>query len=183
MAIKTFVSGEILTASDTNTFLGNSGLVYVTQQTVGTAVASVTVSSAFNTNYDNYVITMAGGQTSASAAYQISFGASTTAYYGSWYYDLYTGAGTGTLRRNNGANIQIGNTGSTTDGWASWQLFCGSPFKTERTTVHGTSFGGGYAGWVAGAHDVAASYTSFVISVSTGTMTGGIITVFGYRKA
>jgi hypothetical protein len=29
MAIKTFTAGSILTASDTNTFLGNSGLVYV----------------------------------------------------------------------------------------------------------------------------------------------------------
>lgn len=29
MAIKTFTSGQVLTASDTNTFLANSGLVYV----------------------------------------------------------------------------------------------------------------------------------------------------------
>ena len=29
MAIKTFTTGEVLTAADTNTYLANSGLVYV----------------------------------------------------------------------------------------------------------------------------------------------------------
>jgi hypothetical protein len=30
MAIKTFTTGEVLTASDTNTYLANSGLVFET---------------------------------------------------------------------------------------------------------------------------------------------------------
>jgi hypothetical protein len=29
MAIKTFTTGEVLTASDTNTYLANAGLVFV----------------------------------------------------------------------------------------------------------------------------------------------------------
>ena len=60
MAIKTFTANSVLTAADTNTYLANSGLVYVTSQTVGTAVASVTVSSAFNSSFDSYKIVYAG---------------------------------------------------------------------------------------------------------------------------
>lgn len=53
MAIKTFTTGEVLTASDTNTYLANSGLVFVKSQTIGSAVTSVTVSDAFSATYDN----------------------------------------------------------------------------------------------------------------------------------
>ena len=31
MAIKTFTTGEVLTASDTNTYLNNGGLVFINQ--------------------------------------------------------------------------------------------------------------------------------------------------------
>ena len=58
MAIKTFTTGEVLTAADTNTYLANSGLVLVKSQTIGTGVASVTISDAFSTTYDNYRITI-----------------------------------------------------------------------------------------------------------------------------
>ena len=58
MAIKTFTTGEVLTAADTNTYLANSGLVYVKSQTIGSAVSSVNVTSAFSSTYDNYVITL-----------------------------------------------------------------------------------------------------------------------------
>jgi hypothetical protein len=40
MAIKTFTTGEVLTASDTNTYLANSGLVYVKSQTIGSGVTA-----------------------------------------------------------------------------------------------------------------------------------------------
>jgi hypothetical protein len=56
MAIKTFTTGEVLTASDTNTYLANAGLVYVKSQTIGTGVSSVIVSDCFTTDYDNYKI-------------------------------------------------------------------------------------------------------------------------------
>ena len=39
MAIKTFTTGEVLTAADTNTYLANSGLVYVASGTVAANTA------------------------------------------------------------------------------------------------------------------------------------------------
>jgi hypothetical protein len=53
MAIKTFTTGEVLTASDTNTYLANSGLVYITQGTV-TANTALNFSSIFTSAFNNY---------------------------------------------------------------------------------------------------------------------------------
>lgn len=55
MAIKTFTTGEILTASDTNTYLANSGLVYVTQVSP-TASTAVQIPSCFSSTYNNYKV-------------------------------------------------------------------------------------------------------------------------------
>lgn len=53
MAVKTFTSGEVLTSSDTNTYLANSGLVYIS--TTNFATASTTqFTSAFTSTYRNY---------------------------------------------------------------------------------------------------------------------------------
>ena len=56
MAIKTFTTGEVLTASDTNTYLNNGGLVWIAQGsfTGATAAAPVAVQSVFNSTYSHY---------------------------------------------------------------------------------------------------------------------------------
>lgn len=68
MAIKTFTTGEVLTASDTNTYLANSGLVAVVPTSVsgsGVALANATVTitaastasiiGCFTSQYTNYL--------------------------------------------------------------------------------------------------------------------------------
>jgi hypothetical protein len=52
MAVKTFTS-TTLTASDTNTYLANSGLTYITQGTV-TGNTALNFSSIFTSAYNNY---------------------------------------------------------------------------------------------------------------------------------
>ena len=42
---------------------------------------------------------------------------------------------------------------------------------------------GGGSAYVGGIHAVATSYTDFTLSLNVGTMTGGIIDVYGYAKA
>ena len=54
MAIKTFTSGEVLTASDTNTYLANAGLDYITRGTVTSAAAGLVISNCFTSTYDDY---------------------------------------------------------------------------------------------------------------------------------
>lgn len=55
MAIKTFTTGEVLTASDTNTYLANSGYVYLSKATFS-AVSSASISNAFSATYDRYLL-------------------------------------------------------------------------------------------------------------------------------
>jgi len=55
MAIKTFAVGEVLTASDTNTYLANSGLVYVSGGAMS-ASTNITADSVFTSTYRHYVL-------------------------------------------------------------------------------------------------------------------------------
>ena len=57
-----------------------------------------------------------------------------------------------------------------------------NPNLAKFTTIQGSYIGVTYAGVCGGVHQVATAYTGFTLAVA-GTMTGGTITVYGYRKA
>ena len=80
MAVKTFTT-EVLTSADTNTYLANSGLVYITSTTIGTGVSSVTLSSVFSATYDNYRVIYQIGDANTINALNITFNNSTGATY------------------------------------------------------------------------------------------------------
>jgi hypothetical protein len=178
MPVPDFSPGEVLTAAA----MDSIGLWLVKTQTIGTAVSSVTVTGAFSSTYDNYQIILSGGQSSAAGNFLLQLGSATTEYYGSYYYDEYTGLNTGTARRNNNANLYVGTSGGTNNGRQQVTMTVTSPQKTERTTVSGFNYGSGFAGWFAGEQFSATSFTAFTILISTGTMTGGTIRVYGYRN-
>lgn len=167
---------KVIPTSVTNGTLAANGTV-----TVGNAVSSVTVSGAFSSLYDNYQIVMAGIGGSTGANYLFSLSGITTGYYGSYYYDLFNGTSTGTARRSNASDLYIG-TGTTVAGGAITQVVVSQPYLSTRTSVAGNNYGGGYAGWFAGETTSTSSATGFVVSFSTGTMTGGTIRVYGYRN-
>ena len=184
MAIKTFTTGEVLTASDTNTYLANSGLVYIKQQTVGSGVTSVTVSSAFSTDYDNYKIIYDGGSHSSSAALNLQLGSTTSGYYYAYVFNQYnatTPAGGGSTT---GANFDSIGRGSTNGNNLACDLY--GPFLSKRTGVKylgmdylATGFNVNGTGFL----NDTTSYTAFTIVTPGGSMTGGTIYVYGYRKA
>ena len=107
MAVKTFTN-EQLTASDTNTYLANSGLVYITSATVSGTPSSLSVPNCFSSTYDHYRIVFNGITFSASGfSYTVQVGGYTSGYYGSEAYDVYNGtngvtrtvAGAGALQK------------------------------------------------------------------------------------
>lgn len=55
MAIKTFTAGSVLTASDTNTYLANSGLVYIASGTA-TSGSIIDILGCFTSTYDSYKV-------------------------------------------------------------------------------------------------------------------------------
>lgn len=187
MAIKTFTTGEVLTASDTNTYLANAGLVYVTSTTVGSAVSSVTVSNCFSSTYDNYKIVINGGTASAADAVGFRLGSTNTGYYFGMNRAAYDTGTANTLNDNNQVYWRytcIANTDTLT---ADIDLF--DPFNAKPTRVHawwidaraGAFSSGAGAGYLSGT----TSYTAFsLIPLTVGTtLTGSTITVYGYRKA
>ncbi len=57
MAIKTFTTGEVLTAADTNTYLNNGGYVYVGGGSF-TTTANADFDNVFTSTYDDYRIVL-----------------------------------------------------------------------------------------------------------------------------
>ena len=182
MAVKTFTS-EVLTSADTNTYLANSGLVYVTSATVGTGVSSVTVTGAFNSTYDNYKIIMSGGTCSAGAIVTMTLGGSATGYYGILMYATYLSATPLAAAVNNGTNMPYVGGGGTAGQAIVADFDLLNPYLAQYSRIVGAQYSDAtYYGTMQGEHRVATSYSSFSLAPNTGTLTGGTIQVYGYRK-
>jgi hypothetical protein len=185
MAIKTFTDNTTLSASDINTYLTNSGLVYIKSQTValGAGVTSVTVTNAFSADYDSYKIMYSGGQCTASTDIEMTLGGSVTGYYGFLTYGVSTSNTIlGAARNNTAAFPWVGGGVSNQASHANFEIM--GPFQTAYTKIRNGSYQNDINyGTMQGEHRVATSYTSFTFAVLTGTMYGGTITVYGYRKA
>lgn len=188
MAVKTFSVGEVLTASDTNTYLNNGGLVYITSQTIGTAVSSVTVTNCFSSTYDNYRVVISGGVGSTSTDLRAQLGPSSVANYNTSYYGalFYIGAITDTTvsvaAMNNTGQWQWLAFVTTASVASSFDLL--SPNQARPTFI----VGGQYTqtagtGFMNAMHNVSSAFTDLKIYPNSGTLTGGTITVYGYRKA
>lgn len=161
---------------------GSSGLTLISTTNVGSGVSSVTVSSAFSATYDNYFIQIAGvDSTNNGADMYLTFGATTTNYYCSAYFDRATTGTASTSRVSNGANIIVG-TSDTNDDTTS-TIWVKSPNLTKATTVNGLFNAGQFSGWFGGQLANTTSYTAFTIAPSGGTLTGGTIKVYGYQNS
>jgi len=182
MAVKTFTT-EVLTSADTNTYLANSGLLYVSSTTVGTTVSSVTVSSAFSATYDAYQIIWSGGVNSGDVNNTLVLGSTTTGYYGNYTYANYGNTTVASSNQNNAGNFSVVGGGDPFSG-AGAIFILNNPFLTKQTYITApgaafSTFNGTYNGRLANT----TSYTAFTLGVASGTMTGGVITVYGFRKA
>jgi hypothetical protein len=187
MAIKTFTTGEVLTAADTNTYLANSGLVLVKSQTVGSGVSSVEVSGAFSSIYDNYRIIYTGGTAStANMQHSLRLGSTVSSTYQTVLTYMDWGSGTvNGAQTTNTSWFWIGGEKTNANGGPILTLFeLYNPFNSVATMMNSTAYGGGSsAGTSNGRLNNTTSYTAFTLLPDSGTFTGGAITVYGYRKA
>jgi hypothetical protein len=182
MAIKTFTPGEVLTASDTNIYLANSGYVLVKNQAVGgSSVATLTVTDAFSATYKNYKIVVSGTTSSAGGNwFTFQFlAAHTTGYYGASRAVDYLG-NTIEQSRNNAASLLVSRNSGIL-GYDGFTVDVYNPFVVSASAV--SSAGSGNVGYVisGGIFDAATSFSQFVIGVSGGTFSGGNIAVYGLR--
>lgn len=182
MSVKTFSDGVYLPASDINSFLANAGLVYVTSATVGSAVSSVTVSNCFSSTYDDYRVIWSGGTMSANTQMSMRLGSSTTGYYGGLQYVIYGTSTNYAASDNNGDRFTWAGGGDTINALVDVTLF--GPYRAASTRMNSQTVAySTLAGSYVGVHGVSTSYSAVTILPGSGTMTGGTVTVYGYRKA
>jgi hypothetical protein len=175
MPVPDFSPGEVLTAAA----MDSIGLWLVKTQTIGTGVPSVTVTDAFSSTYDNYLITVSGGTGSANSEMNLRFGAAVTGYRWSFLFTFYTST-VGALGSSSAASINY--VGAATPSSLSAYITVQNPFLSEQTFVQGTSSPESFSGNATGQLTNTTSYTDFSLVLGVGTMTGGTIRVYGYRK-
>lgn len=157
------------------------GLELVKSQTIGTTVSSVTVTDAFSANYDVYRILVNGGVSSANVNLQVTLGATTTGYY-------YAGEGatfSGTTQTNGGANVGFWIATEASTDSLDFGADISNPFATKVTHWRSNyvyTQTGGRQMTTMGYLNNTTSYTSFTLTLSSGTLTGGTIRVYGYKK-
>ncbi len=182
-------NGQVLTAaSTTGTGLAwatpASGLTLVKSQTIGSGVSSITVSDAFNSTYDNYRIIVSGGVASTSNRFNLTLGSTNTGYYRFYIYGQYNSATVTGEQAANTASWSDVAFNTTNSLFGEFDLYM--PFLSKNTHLHKfhaesatTGFvfiGGGYLANTT-------SYTAFTLTVTTGTVTGGEIRVYGYQNS
>jgi hypothetical protein len=188
-AITTPVEGMVTYLEDLDrydTYNGSShvpmgGLTLVKSQTVGSAVATVTVNDAFSADYDDYKIIMSGGVSSGNATLRLALGSSTTGYYWVRRDALYATGADNTDTGNNDSLFSFVGRVNTSQMHLCAEL--GSPFLSSWTNISSSNGLSSSAGNTNGVHQVASSFSAFTISPASGTLTGGKINVYGYKKA
>jgi len=159
----------------------SDGLVFVKSQTIGSTVTSVQVTSAFSSTYDNYKIIISGGASSTSTGYLTLQLGSTTANYRFDFISANlasaTPASAGSVGATNFPYVGIKSTGL----YAAIEI--GNPFLAMHTMIScPAGQTGNNLGWLTGVQVDSTSFTDFTIGASSGTITGGTISVYGYRK-
>jgi hypothetical protein len=186
MTIKTFTTGEVLTAADTNEYLANSGLVYITS----TALASSTqTNNVFTSAFQNYRIvvnidTHSGGASNILA--QMSTGGTTYTTAANYYYagqeQPYT-TGAMTTYSNNGAAayFSLGRLNGNSSGIFICDLF--NP-QVALSTFYKSPFNDtGYSGMLGGLLNVSNSFDGIRIYHGAGNTVTGTIRFYGVRQA
>jgi hypothetical protein len=180
-----FSAGQILTSANmnqTSEAVNSLGMFFVKSQTVGAGVPNVTVPSAFSSDFESYRIIYSGGSQSLAGEIRMHLGSSVSLYYSSIVYATWTGATGGT----GGNGIAYWNVGSGRPAGNSVCIDIHRPFATDETWFNGSYIGidaGSVGGSVNGFHNNATSFTAFTLTPSAGTLSGGVIRVYGYRNS
>ena len=185
MAIKNFTTAEVLTASDTNTYLANSGLVYVTSATA-TSGTSLSVNNCFTSTYSAYRIVVTRATLGALSGMSMRMRASGTDQSLLYYnirsgYDYATSAAS-VSAINNGAQWELPLITDTTS--AACVIDLQNPQASLKTQISAQGADSRTAGVGAligsGMLNNTTAYDGFTI-FSGQTNTSLNLTVYGYR--
>ncbi len=188
MAIKTFTTGEVLTASDTNTYLANSGLVFI--KSVALATATTNITSCFSSTYRNYRVIIDDVTPSASISLYIRFLTGTTPDTSTNYGWAYTGILENNTVINNASSgqnlaftgINISFTGASLAG-GSLDMYNPQAAKQTIGNVIADTYESSNFGFRTGSFrlNTTNQYDGFQITTGGAPTVTGNVTVYGYR--
>jgi len=160
---------------------GASGLTLVKTQTIGTGVSTVTVTDAFSTTYENYIIIASGGAGNANQAIAFQLGSTTTGYYRLGFYMAYGNSTVNGQNADNGANYQIATTGANGYGFVAHIL---QPFTAKRTTIFAENAQLDTDGFINQSYGFLANTTSYTaFTIASASLTGGTLKIYGYQTS
>jgi hypothetical protein len=190
MAIKTFTSGEVLTAADTNTYLANSGLVYITSVSLAgaTAASPVAITSCFSSTYTNYRIVVSNFINSSAAFLQFQLLSGTTPANAANTYKVQRLLANGATVSGISASQTFGNfpPGDTTGSASSADIY--NPNQAVFTNFVGTgnynaNTGAPIVDLDNTTHNVSTAYDGIRLFPESGTISTATAFIYGYRKA
>jgi len=187
MAVKTFTDSTSLPASDINTFLANSGLVYIKE--VALTGTAVNITSCFSATYDAYQIIISNLTNSAGGVFlnwQLLSGTTPAA-----------GANYNSTRINvSGSSVVAAYTGAATSGnflpfdqgKNAQSITITQPFLALWTTAFGQcNYGAGASAAqpesFGSVHTVNTSYDGIRLISGANNFSTGKAVVYGYRQA
>lgn len=191
MAVKTFAVGELVTASDANTYLANSGLVYVTEIDFATST-SVNVDQCFTDIYTNYkiLVNFTAASANCSIFLRMRAAGSTNALAQYTWGGFISYSGSSILAATTSGGGATGwviteldttyypNTPSTIELMSPKAAFRTAIFSSGFTPVNPQS----YYRHLGGLMSVTTAYDGFSLVPSAGNVTG-TVTVYGYRTS
>jgi hypothetical protein len=160
------------------------GLELVKTQTIGSGVTSQLVSNCFSSTYDNYRVVISDFATSANGEYlAIRTMIANGGYRFGGFYVAYTSASVVATASNGMDYFPIAFTSSNTayrnhvscEIYAPYLSLVPRFVSSNASQAYNTNFNGLVADTT--------STTDLTVLVNAGTMTGGTIAVYGYRKA
>jgi hypothetical protein len=192
MAIKTFTTGEVLTASDTNTYLANSGLVYITEGTA-TSGSTFSVNNCFTSTYASYLVQFSVIPTAGAYGIDVRLRASGTDTSTGYYWGVTAiDVGTGAINLTRGSNSTLFTTYAIagTSGRATCVMNITNPQLAQYTslTCQSTDSRGAssYVGINAGgqlANNTQYDGITFLLGGGSGTISNFQVKIYGYRQA
>ena len=157
-------------------------LTLITAQTIGTTVASVTVTGAFSATYDSYKIVVSGGTSSVNDCdLAMILGATTTGYYMAYSGATYSTALASITANDNAASWSRTGNGFTNGLQANFDLV--GPNLAKNTFINGQTIAVTNARTYSGYLANTTQYTAFTLTPNSGTLTGGTIKVYGYANS
>ena len=186
MAIKTFTSGEVLTAADTNTYLANAGLVYVAGGSLSLTTSRLNVLGVFSSTFRNYRVTFNIVARSTANRFDMHYLVGSTLVAANYYQggigsDFSANTVIYFQRSNNDSSFIMDNNSAS----ASYSIDIMEPERARPTRHYGQTSSGSsspYSYAFGGAQTSSQQMTGFQVYTNTGTMEIEY-NVYGYRIA